>query len=181
MLSDLRRRKFTNYFRILDRSGNGRLGEADLERIVQGVTAERGLEPGTEEYESMKGAIMATWHHLMEYASQDGDDGVSLDDWLTTLEATAADPEKYETYVTPFASGVIALLDLDDDGVVGLAEYQKFFDIFGVSAESAEESFARLDVRGDGRITVDEALERVSEFHRSDDPDTPGNWLFGPF
>ena len=181
MLSDLRRRKFTNYFSILDRSGNGSLGQADLDRIVKGVTAVRGLEPGSDEYAAMEAAIMATWTHLMEHADQDGDDGVSLDDWLATLEATAADEEKYATYVTPFASGVIALLDLDDDGIVGLAEYRKFFEIFGVSAESAEESFAHLDVRGDGRVTVDEALERVREFHTSDDPDTPGNWLFGPF
>jgi len=181
MLSELRRRKFTNYFSILDRSGNGSLGEADLDRIVQGVTAVRGLEPGSDEYAAMETAIMATWTHLMEHADQDGDNGVSLDEWLATLEDTAADEEKYATYVTPFASGVIALLDLDNDGLVGLAEYQKFFEIFGVSPESAEDSFAHLDVRGDGRVTTDEALERVREFHCSDDPDAPGNWLFGPF
>jgi Ca2+-binding EF-hand superfamily protein len=181
MLSELRRRKFTNYFSILDRSGQGMLGKDDLERIVKGVTAVRGLEPGSDEYAAMEAAIMATWTHLMEHADRDRDNGVSLDEWLQTLEDTAADEEKYATYVTPFASGVIALLDLDDDGVVGLAEYQKFFEIFGVSAESAEDSFARLDVKGDGRVTTEEALERVREFHCSDDPNAPGNWLFGPY
>jgi len=181
MLSDLRRRKFTNYFSILDRSGNGSLGEADLERIVQGVTAVRGLEPGSEEYTAMEAAIMATWTHLMEHANQDGDGGVSLDEWLATLEDTAADDDMYATYVTPFAGGVITLLDLDDDGVVGLSEYQKFFEIFGISQAGAEDAFSHLDVRGDGRVTFDEALERVREFHCSDEPDSPGNWLFGPF
>jgi len=181
MLSDLRRRKFANYFSILDRSGNGLLGESDLARIVEGVTAVRGLEPGTEEYAALEAAIMATWTHLMEYADQNRDNGVSLDEWLATLEATAADEEKYATYVTPFAGGVIALLDLDDDGVVGLSEYEKFFEIFGISHEGAEEAFSHLDVKGDGRVTFDEALERVREFHQSDDPDAPGNWLFGPF
>jgi Ca2+-binding EF-hand superfamily protein len=181
MLSDLRRRKFTNYFSVLDRSGNGKLGEADLEHIVEGVTAVRGLAPGSEEYAAMEGAIMATWTHLMEHADQGGDGGVTLDEWLATLEDTAADDEKYATYVTPFAGGVIALLDLDDDGVVGLSEYQRFFEIFGISPAGAEEAFSHLDVRGDGRVTTDEALERVREFHCSDDPDAPGNWLFGPF
>jgi len=181
MLSDLRRRKFTNYFSILDRSGNGKLGEADLERIVEGVTGVRGLEPGSEEYAAMEAAIMATWRHLMEHADQAQDGGVSLDEWLATLEDTAADEEKYATYVVPFASGVIALLDLDDDGVVGLAEYQRFFEIFGISQAGAEEAFYHLDVRGGGRVTAEEALERVREFHCSDDPDAPGNWLFGPF
>jgi Ca2+-binding EF-hand superfamily protein len=181
MLSDLRRRKFTNYFSILDRSGNGKLGEADLARIVEGVTAVRGVELGSEEYAAMEAAIMATWTHLMEHADQTRDGSISLDEWLATLEDTAADEEKYATYVTPFAGGVIALLDLDGDGIVGLGEYQKFFQIFGISQAGAEEAFYHLDVRGDGRVTIDEALERVREFHCSDDPDAPGNWLFGPF
>src|SRR3954454_7373268 len=103
MLSDLRRRKFTNYFSILDRSGNGKLGEADLERIVEGVTGVRGLEPGSEEYAAMEAAIMATWRHLMEHADQAQDGGVSLDEWLATLGGKGADLAEQGDHGAPLA------------------------------------------------------------------------------
>ena len=85
----------------------------------------RGLEPGSEEYASNGGRDHG-YLDAFDGACEPGRGrGVSLAEWLATLEDTAADDEKYAMYVTPFAGGVIALLDLDDDGIVGLVEYQE--------------------------------------------------------
>ena len=181
MPGELPRKKFTHYFSILDRDGDGMLERSDFESIVGAVASARGLQEGSAEYGRLRDAVMDTWSHIEEFADPNGDGRATLDEWIQTLDDTINNEDKYERYVTPFATGVFEMLDTDNDDEVGPDEYRQFFSIFGVSTDASDEAFRRLDTNGDGRLTKSELLERVREFHTADDPNAPGNYLFGSF
>ena len=52
---------------------------------------------------------------------------------------------------------------------------------FGVAEGIPEWSFKHLDLNGDGKISKDEFVTIVEQFHLSQDRDAPGNFLFGPY
>jgi Ca2+-binding EF-hand superfamily protein len=181
VLSDLKRRKFTNYFKLLDHDHDGALEREDFESIARSAAVLRGIAIDSPAFEAMETVIMLTWAHTQEFTDSDRDGKVTVEEWLQTLEATIASEEQYAVYVTPFAVGLFDLLDADSDGAVGAREYRAFLECFGSSGDGAEENFKRLDTNGDGALTKDEALQLVREFHMSDNPNDAGNWLFGPF
>lgn len=181
VLSDVKRKKFSNYFNLLDRNQDGRLERRDFEQIVQSVAAARGLQPESATYQDLESSVMATWSHIEQFVDRNGDGRASLDEWLRTLEDTIGNEQNYNRYVIPMAREIFNVLDTDDDGVVGVQEYQAFFQCLGASPQAAVGAFQRLDTNGDGQLARDELLERVREFHTGDDANAPGNWLFGAY
>ncbi|WP_314250768.1 hypothetical protein [Streptomyces sp. DSM 40907] len=71
---------------------------------------------------------------------------------------------------------------MDDDGLIGLDEYLLLSQaIGGVPAQQMQEAFHRLDRDGNGTLDPAEIDAAVVEFFTSEDPNAPGNWLYGPF
>ena len=76
---------------------------------------------------------------------------------------------------------MLELWDRDGDGKLSADEYVKLEWCYGVTEEAAREAFRHLDRDGDGYLTLEEGMKAIEEFYLSDDPDAPGNWLFGPY
>jgi len=65
--------------------------------------------------------------------------------------------------------------DLDQDGFVEREDWEQ------CARNLAEQAFSRLDLNSDGRVSRGAFIQFGSNFHISDEPDVPGNWLFGPY
>ena len=128
-------------------------------------------------------AFMGTiWANLSQYASDPQRERVSLDDWLRFEDERVihCDDAWYDAYVNTIVHGVFSLLDRDRDGWIGQAEYLDLMMSFWVQPHDALRAFARVDADGDGRLDRATFVRLVWDFHHSDDPNTPGNWFFGP-
>ena len=76
---------------------------------------------------------------------------------------------------------MLGLWDQNGDGKLSVQEYAKLGWCYGITEEAMREAFQHLDRNGDGYLTIEELTKAVDEFYRSDDPDAPGNWTFGPY
>jgi len=76
---------------------------------------------------------------------------------------------------------LFTVFDLDEDDSIGRSEFADFYGVFGLSVDLAEAVFDTLDTNGDGSITRDELLQASAEFFRSDDMESVGNMLYGPY
>jgi Ca2+-binding EF-hand superfamily protein len=174
-LSELRRKKLTRLFSMLDADGNGYVERADYERRGDHFATVHGFAAGTPEFERMRARSLAGWEKLAAAADADHDDRVGLEEYLA-YQAGKADLAEA---AREMASMILAMMDRDRDGRVSRQEYVAAAPPeVGQAVSSA--GFARLDRDADGFLTSDEVLRAVQEFVVGDDPDAPGNELLGP-
>lgn len=183
MLSELQVRKLTRFFQVLDRDGDGTISREDPDAVVRRLAETRGLAPGSARFDSFHAGFLAYWHDLMERSDGNRDGVVTLDEWLSYHDIILSDEDSYR-YTVAFAAGVMfALMDVDEDGQISLAEYIEWIAAWDMMelGNFSEEMFDRLDRNGDGNLSQEEVLELMDEFFYSDDPNAPGNWAMGPF
>jgi juvenile hormone diol kinase len=72
-------------------------------------------------------------------------------------------------------------VDTDADGKIDVVDFSRIMLSFGVEPGIPEWTFKNMDTDSTGTINRDAFVKRVEEFHLSNDRDTPGNYLFGPY
>ncbi|AOY84314.1 MAG: hypothetical protein F6K63_22160 [Moorea sp. SIO1G6] len=180
MLTELQTKKWTRLFHVYDANGNNVVEENDFEVIFQNVAEARNLTPGSPSYEQLHAKLIEDWEHLQKDADKNNDGKVELAEWLEHGDHRINSPDMYQT-VIDLANQIFELLDLNGNGVITLEEYKTFYKSWRLPEELAPEIFPKLDLSGNGSISKDEFVELVRQFHHSDDPDAPGNFLFGPY
>ena len=181
MLTELQKRKLTVLFHHHDMDNDGFLGKADFEQFVKRFGEIQNYPPGSPEYETVYAQTMAAWEHVRQVADKDGDNRLSLEEFLESYDVTLSDENLYNQLVTEYSKSVMALWDRDGDGRLSGVEYVALLGCWGVGEEAAREAFRHLDRDGNGYITAEEFMKNVKEFYLSDDPDAPGNWMAGPY
>ena len=90
MLTDLQLKKLPKMFVLNDNNGDGIIAQEDYEEAARVLARFRGLAPGTSEYEDMHRTIMSHWNHLRETCDTDGDNRVTLKEWLAYWDKVLA-------------------------------------------------------------------------------------------
>jgi Ca2+-binding EF-hand superfamily protein len=175
MVSELKRRKFTAVFHGVDVNDNGVLDRDDLLRLAARYIEQGGWEQDSAQADGMRELFSRWWQALADAVDADKDGVISPDEFVAGL--SSLDPEAFG------ATGPILfdVFDPSGDGLISPAEYRGLASIYGVDAAQADESFARIDLDGDGHVTREEFGVLFVEYLTSDDEGAPGNWLYGPF
>ena len=148
MLTDLQLQKLPKMFALNDNNGDGVIAQDDFEEAARAIGRFRGLAPGTRMYEDMRETIMARWDDLRKRCDANGDDRVTLEEWLAYWDEVIATEGEYERVGKPFSVVVAHSLDLDGDGRSHPREYAQWLSRWGVQGEMALDCFARLDLNG---------------------------------
>lgn len=186
MLSDLQRRKLTHKFEIFDADGDGGVEASDFRAMIDRLARLRGWDEGSEPVERLRAEYAEFWKALVSMAEPADPDRIELDDWLAYYEAALdferemAGPDHVTCTPRSTMGLVFDVLDRDGDGEISREEYRQFCRAHRIDLPADGDVFARLDRDGDGRLTRSEMLDLVTEFYFSDDPEAPGNRLFGP-
>lgn len=178
MLSELQKRKLTALFHHHDRDEDGFLTKADYEGFAKRVCELWNYPPGTREYETAYAQNVAVWDYVRDVADKDKDERISLDEFLASYDVTLNDETLFDRMLVQYGKTILQLGDLDRDGKMSGREYVAFMGCYGLPKETAQEAFRHLDLDSSGYLTLDEVMQRGSEFY-GDDPNAPGNWLFG--
>ena len=181
MLTELQKRKLTRYFRVYDIDDDGRIGPADFERVVENVRILHGLATGSAGHVALQEGYQKRWGVLSEQADADEDGGVDLAEWLAYWDGVLAVEERYQSELRSLVNRLLKSFDTDEDGVIGAQEFSDFYGVYGLESEMAGRVFKVLDTDDDGVISRQDLIELGHQFYQGDDPDAPGNKLFGPF
>ncbi|MFF0476549.1 EF-hand domain-containing protein [Streptomyces sp. NPDC004284] len=93
--------------------------------------------------------------------------------------AFVADPDLHARGFKPLAEAQFAICDRDGDGRIQANEFVGFHKAYGASLTDALLSFEKLDRNNDGWLSLDGLLMAHFEYCTSEDPDAPGNRLYG--
>jgi len=181
MLTDFQKEKISHYFRVvLDQNKNGILEEEDFKRIGESLCVIWGYKPGTPEHGKVIDDNLASWKVFKAYF--EGRNAVASEEqFIHFYEKMLAPGGKklYERFVLRMVSSLLNAFDLNKDGVISVDEYSDMFMCYHIPIKYSPKAFLKLDRDGDGHITRKDLLRAVNEFFRSNDKQSPGNWLFG--
>ncbi|QIR36321.1 calcium-binding protein [Tolypothrix sp. PCC 7910] len=170
MLTEFQKQKARKSFEVHDFNGDGILTLADFELIVENL-AKLGQKQRLLEYQALKSAYTSFWLELQALADIDNDGQVSLDEWYAYYD---------HHLVHLMMDFMFDLIDGDGDGEITVKEYKQFATCWNRSETEAGETFLKLDLNGDGCLTKLEILQHFDDFCYGNDPEVPGNWLWGP-
>ena len=180
MLTELQMKKWTHLFHIYDTDGSGVVTKEDFELKARAVASLHGLEPGSDAYESLYAKVLEDWDHLQKHVDKNNDNRVDLEEWLDHGYTRINDDRMYAT-VQQEVDGIFGLFDRNGDGLLSQEEYISLITTWGAKAEGADSMFSKLGLGKDDTLTKERVRQLLEEFHKSDDPDAPGNYFFGPF
>lgn len=181
MLSELKKRKLTAFFKTFDSDNNGYIEQSDIEVIVNNLTAIRHEAIGSPTHQFLHDKYMADWQGLLQATDTNGDGKISLEEWFVfhDLQLQAEVPY-WRAGEKTSVQFLFELIDMDGNGEIGADEYALFLKAYHVT-HGAYTIFARLDLNGDGHISMSEFTNACEQFYTSDDENAVGNWLFGEF
>jgi Ca2+-binding EF-hand superfamily protein len=180
MLSDFQERKATHYFELIDEDGNGIVEVSDFALRAQRLATAQGVTDD-EAKDALRDQVVQWWHHISRIADFDGDARVTLPEWKAYWRSIQRGVDKNDDTLHTLhraARGTLRAVDRTGTGRITEEEYAAWLEAWGASGSG--EAFRQLD-RGDkGYLTEQDLIVAVQEFYLSDDPEAPGNVLYGP-
>lgn len=181
-MTDLMESKLERGFSlILDTSGDGCMDKTDFTGLAQRLA---GTFPGTPDAKRnrLESTLKALWDNHLSALDSDGDNAVSKAEFIVGW--TKSLTSSRDKMVADFSNASVAWMDIadkDDNGSVDKEEFVHMYStVLGLANEALAESFDKLDRDSDGALSLSEIQQAVTEYWISDDPEAPGNWLFGP-
>ena len=178
--ADLPERNLTVIFdAVLDTDGDGVITAADFTQLAHGICEQLGVPEGPKAAAIERG-YQAWWEQLRADCDADGDGRVTRAEFAAAHLAGQGDPQAYfQEQLSRVIAIVAEAMDLDGDGFIELAEYERAFRVVDVGPEVVMAGFQRLDQDGDGRISTQEFEAGVAHAFLSQDPADPGTFMLG--
>ncbi len=183
MLSAFQEIKLRIFFDLLDYDKNGFVELDDFLSIGENMIMMLQLEDEDPRRERILGACKIAWEDLYEYVDKNRDEKASIYEWLLYADKKIVNSEddQYNDYVNRVVDHIFLLFDYDNDDHISIHEYLTLFMTFRLEARYSARAFEKLDLNQDDLISREELYKGAKEFFRSDDIDSFGNWLFGPW
>lgn len=179
MLSELHDQKATHYFRLIDEDGNGIVEASDFALRAQRLASTQNVT-GMRRAE-LREQVVTWWEHICTIADFDGDARVTLPEWKAYWRSIQRGVERDDNTLHTLhraARSTHRAVDCNGDGRITPAEYAAWLQAWGAAGH--EEAFERMDRGGKGFLTEVDLVVAVQEFYLSDNPEAPGNALYGP-
>lgn len=181
MVSALQQQKFIKLFSMYDASARGHLDRKDFEAIVNKAARIKNWSSRSAKYQTLLYKYMDQWDGLEKTACNNTKHQVTLPSWLEYHEALVASPDRYAAQVKELMEIIFDVFDGDGNGEISVDEWAEFLRLYNISPVYATFIFPKLDQNQDGLLSKADLLELMHQFYYSDDPQAPGNLIFGPF
>ncbi|MGE7384585.1 EF-hand domain-containing protein [Streptomyces sp. NPDC004126] len=179
MLGTVQRTNMNRMFDTIDVSGDGVISKADFEIMAQRV---RGMSPSMDAdlAAEIDDAFDAWWEAIRVAADADGNGEVSREEFVAAIENGLENDADYGDTMVRHAELTFRAADEDGDGRLTPVEMERIYRAFGLNEQFSEDVFARIDLDGDGYVSVDECVRATRDLYSSNDPQSPGAIVYGP-
>ena len=181
MLTQNQSLKLRHFFNILDYNKNGVIHKEDFDRLGMNLCLTFDIKEGTEAYDVMFQKSRRFFYQILKDLGKPTDHHVTMDEWIKLFDQiiNQKDMEKLKYYIKLTTIYIFELFDQDKNGIISLDEYVDMFTVYHIDMKYSAKSFLKLDTNHDDCISKVELFNAVTDFFISDDPDAPGNWIFG--
>ncbi|MFY4723039.1 EF-hand domain-containing protein [Streptomyces sp. LaBMicrA B280] len=154
-------------FEKWDTDGNGVLDAADFQSEARRIAQNLGKDADAPEVRELQGAFTGLYEYLAEKAGVEAGGAINRQQFLdATGDMLFNEGEaSFNRALSPIVKALVRLCDEDHDGQIDAREFQAWLSGVGVPLSDAGLAFQKVDKDGDGRLSEDELLEVVRDFH----------------
>ncbi|MGW0758933.1 EF-hand domain-containing protein [Streptomyces sp. NPDC002814] len=154
-------------FEKWDTDGNGVLEASDFQGEAARIAQNLGKSADSPEVQELHSAFQGLYQHLAQKAGVPAGGAISREQFLdATGEMLFKEGEaSFNRALSPVVKALIRLCDDNHDGEIDAREFQAWLSAVGVPASQAGKMFQKVDTNGDGRLSEDELLQVVRDFH----------------
>lgn len=179
MLTEVRERKLSYLFDILDANKNHILQPDDFSLVAEKMSTILGYEEHSKERLKLKLKALRLYVQLLIDMEKE-ETTISRDEWLELFGSRKKiTPKVAKRYIFRTASYIFHLFDQNEDHVISRKEYLDMFRIYNIDLSYSEIGFEKLDENKDNKISLEEMVKAFRDFLMSSNPEAPGNWIFG--
>ncbi|CAB3230365.1 unnamed protein product [Arctia plantaginis] len=182
MVSEFRKKKFIHVFTtFFDTDKSGTITKEDFDQATQKVAEVKGWADGDPDFEKIKDGHQKVWQLLKGQADADDDGVITQDEWVTMWDSLIKDQGTSEPpeWASRNCKYMFQFIDTGSDDAIDEKEFVAAYSFYGFSEEDASEAFKKVS-SGKESITFEEFQELWKEFFLSEDPEAPGNYIYGP-
>lgn len=154
-------------FEKWDTDGNGVLEASDFQAEAARIAKNLGKKSDSPEAQELVNAFQGLFEGLAERVGVSVGGSISQDQFLaTTKEMLFEEGEaSFNRALGPVVNALISVCDADGDGKIDGTEFEAWLTAVGVPDTQAGPMFKQVDTNGDGRLSEDELLRVMREFH----------------
>ncbi|MGW5399612.1 EF-hand domain-containing protein [Streptomyces sp. NPDC003952] len=173
--------KLGRAFALLDADADGDLREEDLLALSDRLAGAFDSSGDAVKITRLRQAFTQLWIHDLSTMDADRDGILDRAEFIAGMKkAVANDREGILERLNVMVDAWMDIADTDGNGRIDEAEFHTMYiKSLGASPVDLTVAFAKLDTDGDGHLDRDEIRRATEEYYTSEDPQAPGNWLFG--
>nr|WP_246461987.1 lipase family protein [Nocardia transvalensis] len=164
-------------FRILDATGDGRIGLDDFRAHALRLIQSFGRPLGDPVATRVRSGYERLARQLIAHYDADGDGTIDVEEFLGSRAGGV--PESIATGARDLVRAVLALIDTGGEDGISRTRFREVTRGLGIAADESDAIFDLTDTDGSGQLDEDEFASGVVEFLTGSDPRAPGYWLFG--
>ncbi|GAB2669140.1 lipase family protein [Nocardia goodfellowii] len=164
-------------FRILDATGDGRIGPDDFRVHALRLVQSFGRPLGDPTAIRVRTGYEQLARQLIQHYDRDGDGYVDLNEFLASDTDRTSQP--IAGTVRELVSAIMELIDTGGDHRITRSRFRAVTHGLGIGESESDLLFGLTDTDGDGYLVEEELAASVVRFLTGDDPGAPGYWLFG--
>ncbi|XP_046969671.1 calexcitin-2-like [Vanessa cardui] len=179
MVSDFRKKKLLHVFNsFFDRNASGSIDKKDFDLAIENITKLRGWPAGDAKYKEVQTALLKIWEGLQGRADADNDGQVSTDEWISMWDEYAKNPASPLEWQNLYCKFIFQLEDASGDGAIDGEEFSSVYASFGLNKDDALAAFRSMS-KGKANVSWTEFQDLWKEYFTTEDPNAPGNFIFG--
>ncbi|MFY0601247.1 MAG: EF-hand domain-containing protein [Cyclobacteriaceae bacterium] len=182
MLTPFQSAKLSYLFNLLDLNGNNILQLNDFAELAESVRKKLDYEEAGKEHTAIAQKSVKFFHKLLKDIPNPGYQVINREEWLDFFSknlVSKGDEDTVDEWVDLLLAFLFGMFDENHDGYISISEYQDIFAIYGMDESFSKQAFDKIDVNGDGKLSRYELIPAIETFLISDNPQEPGNWVFG--
>ncbi|MEU5362354.1 EF-hand domain-containing protein [Streptomyces sp. NPDC005925] len=150
-----------------DTDGNGVLEADDFLGEALRIAENLGKDTASPEVQELVSAFRGLYENLAEKAGVSAGGGIGREQFLAaTGDMLFQEGEaSFNRALGPVVKALVSLCDDNHDGEIDDREFRAWLTGVGVPASEAGDMFRKVDVDGSGRLSEEELLRVVREFH----------------
>ncbi|XP_069674945.1 calexcitin-2 isoform X2 [Periplaneta americana] len=179
-MSDFRRKKLLHVFNVFfDVNHSGTIEKKDFELAVERICKARGWKESDPKHTETKDILFKVWDGLRQKADANQDGQVSHEEWVTMWDDYAKNPDQALGWQNQYMNFMFELEDSSGDGTIDEEEFKSLCVSYGLSPDESTEAFGKFTSNNTVEITREVFADLWKQFFASEDPNAPGNYIFG--